>query len=390
MKQQLTSMKQQLLDELGHVLHIWEDRSWDAQRRIWRTMGCDNRPLASGRRSGVLISRVLWACSAAKNLTGDAHYAQLAQTAYEDLCANYLDKEFGGVYNDLNADGSVLDDRKVSYNQSYAIYALSEYYRATGCEEALAKAMDIYALIEHSAWDAVRGGYHTVCDRVWRVQPDSFTMDTHLHLMEAYTNLHKAKADPAVARSLRQCVEALRSRFLRPSGALYQNLQLTWEPTADTSDRFGDEGECVWMMAEAAAQLGDEAYTAQVMEAVRAMADNIVAVGYDKDHGGVYDRLNADGSMSTDKLWWEESEAATGLLYAYALFGEERFARGALGIWDFMRTYFLNADDEWNWKTRADGSFIPITDPASPLKCPYHSARIAVLCVPVLERLTGC
>lgn len=215
------------------------------------------------------------------------------------------------MYNDLNADGSILDDRKVTYNQSYAIYALSEYYRATGHEDALTKALEIYALIERHAWDDGRGGYHTVCDHRWHVQPDSFTMDTHLHLMEAYTNLHKACPDPDVAKSLRQCVEALRRRFLRPNGALYQNLQLSWEPVEDTSDRYGDEGECVWMMTEAAAQIGDEAYTGLVMEAVRSMADNICSIGYDEVHGGVYDRLNSDGSMSTDKLWWEQSEAAT-------------------------------------------------------------------------------
>lgn len=389
MKKELELMERQLAEELPRVLKFWEDNSLDRERGIFLTLGCDNAPLRDGRRSGVLICRVLWAYSAACRLEGGERWREAADIAYEDLRRHYIDRENGGIYELLDSSGAVKSGVKATYTQSYAVYALSEYAMATGNSESLETAWDIFRLIQENAFDRERNGYHTSCSRAWQVQPDCFMLDTHLHLIEAYTNLHKAQPDDEVRGALLALTDIMISRHLTESGRLCQKLSLDWESMGDDTDRFGDEAECCWMLTEAAVQLGGGAAGDRIRSAVELMGGNILTRGLDREHGGVFDCVRTDGSVNTDKLWWEESETVTAMLYLYALTGREEYFRAAQGTWEFMRRHICTPSREWIWKVSAAGRPITPADPADPLKCPYHSSRVSVLCVPLLRRLAG-
>ncbi|MGM9521506.1 MAG: AGE family epimerase/isomerase [Oscillospiraceae bacterium] len=387
MKRKLKTMEQQLLEELPRILAYWEKTSWDGEKGIFLTLGCDNRPLKSGRRSAVLVSRVLWAFSAAYRLTGERHYLEVAGLAYEDLMKNFLDRQFGGLYVGLEADGTPYSDNKSTYTQSYAIYGLSEYYLAGGGEESLNKAKDIFRRIEEHAYSNEFGGYTAVCGRDWSDLGGGLEVDTYLHLTESYANLLKAWDDEELRASLRRVVSILTEKFLRPDGGLYQGLNRDWSCTQDVSDRFADDAEGAWMILEAASAIGDAVFTGTVNAAAEKMITRLATVGYDAQNGGVFDRLNSDGTMSTDKMWWEESESAIAMLYGFRLNGSEELAQKALETWDFIRRFICTENNEWNWKVHADGTFVPITDPSKPLKCPYHSTRIVTHCVPIINTI---
>ena len=384
----------QLKNEVDRVLHIWEERSFDRERKIFWTLGCDNKPLRDGRRSAVLMARILWAYSAAYELVKKDEWKELADLAFSDLYEHYRDQKNGGVYEMLDRDGEPLCRDKVIYTQSYSVYACAQYYKISGNRISLEFAEDIFKRIEDSAWSDDLEGYLPLCGENWEPfenwndRPElkgKFVVDTFLHLIESYTVLYKVWKDPELEQAVRRLAGILTGRFLRENGALYQELSLEWTPLSDLSDRYGDEAECSWMLCEAAAALNDQNLNASVKQAVEKMLDNICRDGFDETYGGVYDRKNTDGTMSTDKLWWEESESVIALLYGYRLLKKQEYLEKAENIWNFIQKYIMNMEDEWNWKVEQDGTAIPVVDPADPLKCPYHNTRLTVLAVPVLE-----
>jgi len=393
-KTKLTAMKEQMLHTLPRTLSFWEERAWDPEKEIILTLGCDNRPLGSGQRSAVLVSRVLWAFSSAYRLTGDRRWLTDAARAYTDLREHFADPLYGGIYEELSADGRVSSDEKRIYTQSYAIYGLSEYSMAAakaGQSEVSAEAEDwafkILTLIEQNGYSAEKDGYVTACTRMWTREKGNFAVDTYLHLTESYTNYLKCtqrQADPC-REALRKLVESLCTRWLRPEGALYQTLTEEWLPAADLSDRFADDAECAWMITEAVEQIGESALTEQVRASVQKIMQNMKGRGYDSANGGVFDRYNQDGRMDTDKMWWEESESVTGLLYGYRMLGETELAEKAAGTWDFLQQHMIREDGSWNWKVGQDGRYIIPEDPSDPLMCPYHSVRVITMCVPLID-----
>ena len=384
----MKNLKCELERELPRVLAFWKEHAFNPEDGSFLTLGCDNRPLPDGRRSSVLQSRILWAYSAAFCETKNKEYLEIADRAFVYLKEKFLDPVYGGVYELLDSSGDPTDRSKVIYTQSYAVYGCAAYYLAGGNREALEAAKTIYEKIESEAFDGQTGGYLPVLGREWdRTAPnDRMIMDTHLHLTESYALLHEAWPDERLRQSLKRVTEILLNRYLRPHGALYQVLDNRWQETEDTSDRFGDEAECAWMICKAAERVCEPELTKRVHQASVLMMENLLRNGYDTVHGGVFDRKNSDGSMSTDKLWWEESESVIGLLYAWEVSKKAEFAEKALETWEFIRKYILNPENEWNWKVRADGTFVNITDPSDPLKCPYHSARICILAGQLLKR----
>ena len=185
----------QLKNEMDRVLHIWKDRSLDQERKIFRTLGCDNKPLRDGRRSAVLMARILWAYSAAYELVKRNEWKELADLAFADLYEHYRDRKNGGVYEMLDKDGKPLCRDKVIYTQSYSIYACAQYYKISGNRISLEFAEDIFRRVEDSSWRNDLEGYLPLCGENWEPfenwndRPElkgKFVVDTFLHLIESY------------------------------------------------------------------------------------------------------------------------------------------------------------------------------------------------------------
>ena len=379
-----TVFEKELLGDTVSNLKYWETVSLDPGKGIFLTLGCDNLPLASGVRSTVLISRILWAYSTAYRLMGNPRYLELADIAFRDFRDHYVDRASGGVFEKLNADGTPLDTRKITYTQSYAVYGLAEYALASGSVEAANLATEISGYIDSRAYSEEYRCYLPAFDRQWNNLGGTVSIDVHMHLVESYTTLYKLTRSAALGERLKYIVRLLIDHYLRPNGALYQQLHTDMSETDDLSDRFGDDAECCWMIAEAAAALEDSSFASQVSPASIRLAQHILEDGIDRTYGGVYDRRNTDGSMNTEKMWWEESESVIAMMYAYRLTGNEQYAEAAWNIWKFIQSY-IATDREWNWRVKADGTPIPAADPSDPLKCPYHNTRLTALVVPILR-----
>lgn len=344
----------------------------------------------------VMHARILWTFSAACRLFGDPAYRAAAEAAKASLLGNFCDQEYGGVYWTISADGRPLETKKQFYGLSFAIYGLSEYYRATGDREALDAAVRLYGEIEHHAFDPQYDGYFEASDRTWNLLDDmrlsdkdaneKKTMNTHLHILEAYTNLYRVWPDPDLRRQLANLLRLFLRRLLSPStNHLGLFFGERWEDRSEGVYSYGHDIEASWLLFEAAEVIGDPALMQEVLSRTAALG-RAALEGYMSDGSMAYEG-NAEGITDRERHWWVQAETMVGLYYLSAFHGEERAAAMLLDTWDYIKSHLIDRESgEWFWSIRADGGVNLDDDKAGIWKCPYHNGR---MCLELLERLGG-
>jgi len=347
-----------------------------------------------GMPSGSLLSaRILWTYSHAYRRSKDPAHLAMARRALQDLEQRYWDAKDGGFLWMADQAGRIINDTKQVYGQSFAIYALAEYSLATGDKEALARAMEVFHLVETHSRDRVQGGYLEAFTRDWRrtggklsaIGPEfPKSQNTHLHLMEAYTTLFRAQPDSEVREALRSIIELMLTRVLTPDGRhLNLYFQEDWTP-ASSRFSYGHDIEANWLMTQAAEALGDPALLARVHKAVLLLAESTLAEGLEAD-GGVINEGTLKGPDDFDKEWWQQAEAVVGFLNSYQISGDKRYLQAARRVWDFIELRIVDQQHgEWHRAVTRAGQVKPGLAKVSFWKCPYHNARA---CMETLARL---
>jgi mannobiose 2-epimerase len=288
----------------------------------------------------------------------------------------------------LDHAGRPIADRKQTYALAFSVYALAEYHRATGSADALGRAVSLYRAIEAHASDPGHGGYAEARARDWSALEDvrlsekdrnaPRSMNTHLHVMEAYAGLLRSWDDPGLRERLRALVALHLERILDPAtGHLLLFFDERWAPLCRTVS-FGHDIEASWLLVEAADVAGDGGLAERARGAAVAMARATLAEGEDAEHGGVFAEREEDGRLDDDKHWWMQAEAVVGFLNAWELTGEEAFLAAAERAWAFVERFLVDrVHGEWRWRVRRDGTPIPGLPKVEPWKCPYHNSRAA-------------
>jgi mannobiose 2-epimerase len=344
-------------------------------------------PLAP--RGGVLCARILWTWSAAFRDTGDEAHRATADRAFAYLRDRFFDREHGGTYWMLDHEGRPVADRKQTYALAFSVYALAEYHRATGSADALERATSLFRAIERHAADPGDGGYWEARARDWSPLEDvrlsdkdlnaPKSMNTHLHVMEAYANLLRAWEGPGLRGRLRDVVALHLDRIVDPqAGRLLLFFDERWTPVSRMVS-YGHDIEASWLLVEAAEAAGDPALLERAKAAAVRMARVTLAEGVDAVHGGVFAERGEDGRLDDDKHWWMQAEAVVGFLNAWEMTGEEPFLAAAERVWAFVDRFLVDrVHGEWRWRVRRDGTAIPGLPKVEPWKCPYHNSRAAL------------
>jgi mannobiose 2-epimerase len=382
-----------------NILPFWAHHVVDEEHGGFHGLVMDDLrvdPLAP--KGGVLNARILWSYSAALGRYGDPAYRRMADRAFEYLLGHFWDEEHGGLYWMLDHAGRPIADRKQTYSLAFGLYGLAEYYRATGCREALDRAVRLYRTIETHATDGPRGGYWEARARDWSPLADvrlsekdrnaPKSMNTHLHLMEAYANLLRVWDDPGPRERLRALVEIHLDHIIgRATGHLFLFFDERWAPIG-RGVSYGHDIETSWLLMEAADLLGDPGLQARTREAALQMARVTLAEGFDRERGGLFAERDEDGRLDDEKHWWMQAEAVVGFLNAYELTREEAFLDAAERTWAFIDRFLVDrTHGEWRWRVRRDGSVIPGLPKVEPWKCLYHNSRAALETIERVERL---
>lgn len=397
-KPDLASYARAVESELrGNILPFWMEHTRDRERGGFvGLITNDLKVKPDAARGALLTSRILWTFSAAYRRFHDPEYLAMARWAYDDLCVRFWDPEFGGLYWEISADGKPTDPRKIVYVQSFGIYGLSEFFRASGEKAALDRAISLYRLLETHAHDRKNLGYFEEFGRDWKISRTrggrrgsamgSFgqkSQNTHIHILEAFTNLSRVWDDAGLRRDLREVAEVLMTRVLDSSNQhLRLFLEEDWTPVSEEFS-YGHDIEYSWLITEAAEQLGDAALLARAKQSAVAIAEVTLREGVDRD-GGVMSEGTARGVKDGYKEWWPQAEACVGFVNASQLSGDRRFFEASQRSWAFITAHLIDRKNgEWFQGVTREGRVVnPLK--VSFWKCPYHNGRA---CLELLDRL---
>lgn len=338
-------------------------------------------------KGAVLNARILWTFSAAYRLFHKPEYLETATRAKEYVLTRFWDYSYGGVYWQLAADGTPMDTKKQIYAQGFAIYGLSEYARATGDAEALEKAVELYRLIEKYSLDKVLNGYLEAFTHDWKEIADmrlsdkdaneKKTMNTHLHILEPYTNLYRVWPTRELKRSICNLIELFLDKIFASTGHLQLFFDQEWNSKQQVVS-YGHDIEASWLLYEAAVITGDSDLTDRVLNAIPSIV-KAASEGVQPDGSLIYEKDTATGHLVSDRHWWVQAEAVVGFWYAYKLFGRDEYRILAENCWNYITHHLVDSvHGEWYWSIKADGKVNTLDDKAGFWKCPYHNGRMCM------------
>lgn len=341
----------------------------------------------------VLNSRILWTFSSAYRILKNPDYLKVAEKSKDYLLKYFFDKENGGVYWLLDNKGNMKDGKKQIYAQAFAIYGLTEYYRASNDQNSLDKAIELFYLIEKYSFDSDRDGYFEAFSREWGEMDDlrlsakdaneKKTMNTHLHILEAYTNLYRVWKDDLLKNQLYELLKVFSEKIINSSSFnLNMFFDEDWNDKTDLVS-YGHNIESSWLIYEAAEVLGDEDLIMELKDKCIKIAE-VSKEGIMKDGSMIYERFFETGHTDYDRHWWVQAESVIGFLNAYYISGKEEYLNLSLAGWKFISENIIDKKNgEWYWSV--DRYLMPNVkeDKAGFWKCPYHNSR---MCLEIIER----
>ncbi|WP_037284742.1 AGE family epimerase/isomerase [Saccharibacillus sacchari] len=397
--------KAQLEEELrDNILAFWlKNAPSPGDNGFVGEIGADLSVHAEADRSLVLNARILWTFAAAYRRYKTAAYLDMAARAYRYLRSNFEDLEHGGYYWMLSADGKPSEEKKQVYGQSFVIYALSEYAMALEAAgepedglraELLEECRRIFGLLEKYSRDPQYDGYIEAHARDWSETGDlslsgkdlneKKSMNTHLHVLEGYTNLYRVWPSDELKAALNDLLEVTLKHIVdSQTGHFLLFFDDAWDSKSDHVS-YGHDIEGSWLLYEAAEVLGDEALTKRVHGVALQMARAVLERGVDQD-GGLWNEAEGGALVDDAKDWWPQAEAMVGFYNAYQLSGEEKYREAAGRSWDFIRNHIVDRENgEWYWSVSNDRVPNVENPKLGAWKCPYHNSRA---CLEMLVRL---
>ena len=388
----LQTFRDELQAELEEILSFWSTQTID-HRQGGFIGKMDNIGLVDDNapKGLVLNARILWTFSAAYAKTPDPTYLAVAQRAFGVLSDQFYDEQYAGYYWSIGADGTALNTRKQVYGQAFVLYALAEYHRILHDENerliVWAKAVMVFGWIEQYSFDRKHNGYWEAVAQDGsplddlrlseRDRNDPKTMNTHLHILEAYANLYRIWPDRILQPQLNNLIDLFLDKIVdSTTHHLICFFDAEWNPSPSPIS-YGHDIETAWLLLEAA-----EIEQYRVEDARRAALQIALAAaeGFDPTLGALYyeDHL-------LEKHWWVEAEAMVGFLNAWEITQEEHWLDKSLACWAYIKQEIKDKEHgEWFWGIDAQGKVMEGEDKVGFWKCPYHNTRA---CLEIIRRL---
>ena len=387
--------KHKVNTELQNLLQFWSTKTIDQKNGGFYGRIDGHNVLHPKADKGIILNtRILWTFAAAAQLTKDENHIQVATRAKDYLLRYFWDYDKGGVFWMADYQGNILDTKKQIYAQGFAMYAFVEYYKLTGDNTCLNKAVELFELIEQHSFDTENNGYLEAFSEDWVLLEDlrlsakdaneKKTMNTHLHILEAYTNLYRVWKDKRLEKQLKNLIQLFLNTIIdHDSPHLYLFFDENWNIKSEEIS-FGHDIEASWLLTEAAEVLGNQEVLERVEHQAILMAAGTLKKAIDNDHAILYEM--EDGKITdSDRHWWVQAEACVGFVNAYQLTKDKKYLTAAEKTWDYIETYLIDRDfGEWHWRTDANNQPILTENKVGSWKAPYHNVRA---CLEIMHRL---
>lgn len=377
------------------IIPFWKSLRDDEYGGYYGYLDYDLKLDKKAEKGCILNSRILWFFSNAYLLLKDDSLLNEAKHAYEFMTTKCFDKKNGGIYWSMTYDGQVKDPTKHTYNQAFAVYALSSYYLASGNSDALKEAKELYRIIETKCKD--ENGYLEAFDQSFHkmgndklsengVMADR-TMNTLLHVLEAYTELYKACSDDDVKEALEGILylfsEKIYNKKLHRQEVFFDN---DYRSLIDLHS-YGHDIETSWLVDRAVEQIDDPGHDLRkkIMPVTKDLYENILETAFD---GHSLPNECENGKVDETRVWWVQAETVVGFINAYNRSGntDERYLKAAENCLEYIFDYLVDKrkGSEWFWAVNHDGTPVKELPIVEPWKCPYHNGR---MCIEIIRRM---
>ena len=377
---------------LEHNILDWWLQLRDPRGGFYGEVSSDGRISPDAPRGVILNARIIWAFAAAYRALGRKEYLDAAVWAKEWFLKHFCDHEYGGVYWSVSATGEPLEDKKQLYSQGFAIYGLSELARANGDKEALNEAVNLFKVVEAKFSDTLYGGYTEALARDFSPLEDMSlsahdinadkTMNSHLHILEAFANLYRVWPDPSLKDAVERLLDITCKKVMGEDGHLKLYFKNDWTVLPGAVS-YGHDIETSWLMLECAEALDDES----VVSRVKPYALSLGIAGNEgllQDGSMRYERLT-DGTFDDSRQWWVQAETVVGNLWLWKYHGVASGYNVAIKAWDYIIKNLVDSEGgEWWWAVLPDGTLDKANPKAGFWKCPYHNSRMCLEALRIL------
>lgn len=392
MPDRIQSFNEALKAERDEILSYWANHAVDKHGFIGQ-IDFSEQKNESADKGSVLNARILWTFSAAFKQTQKEAYRALAKRAFYSIVEDFYDKVHGGIFWSIDHSGLPKDTKNQVYAIAFAIYGLSEYYAAFQDEDALNLAISLYQKIEQHSFDPINKGYFEAFTRDWQPIEDlrlsekdaneKKTMNTHLHIAEAYANLYGVWKNERLKDSLIVLLETIAQYFINTrTGHLKLFFDENWNEKPDVIS-YGHDIEAAWLLQHCAEVTGDENLISRYKRFAVQIAEATIE-GIDADGGLWYEFDPQKKELIAEKHWWPQAEMLLGFYNAWELTSNNKYLDIVLKNWNFIQKYIIDKQNgEWHWGVDADYNLIE-KDKAGFWKCPYHNGRA---CIELIRRI---
>jgi mannobiose 2-epimerase len=387
----MIDFKEEVKAELTeHIIPFWINLRDDENGGFYGSLSTDLELDKKADKGIIAHARILWTFSAVYNEIGGEENLKNAKHAYEFLINKGLDKEYKGFYWMLDYKGNKTDTRKHIYVQSFCIYALSEYYRASKNEKALEYAIDLYNLVEDTGFDKDIKAYREEFNREWEEAINEMlsengviadiTMNTHLHVLEAYTNLYLVWQDEGLKKVIENLIYVFYEKIYdKETKFLKVFLNKNWQSIIDLKS-FGHDIEASWLIDDAIKAIGlkDEKLDKMIID----IAYNIGEYAIQEDGSLINEEENSIKDF--DRVWWVQAEAVIGFLNIYEKNKDELMLTYAKDLWTYIKDKIIDKRPGAEWYQSINAKGNPTTRRiVEPWKAPYHNGRF---CLEIMKR----
>ena len=375
----------------SNILPFWLQLK-DPRGGFYGEVSADGTVFYDAPRGVILNARLIWSFAAAYGHLQKTEYLVAAVHARDWFLDHFCDHKYGGVYWSVSAEGERIESKKQLYAQGFAIYGLSELYKVSGDEDALKNAINLFKVVETYFKDKENGGYIEALSRDFSPLKDMSlsahdinadkTMNSHLHILEAYANLYQVWPNEELKDALVKLVDLCGTRLMRPDGHLNLYFKKDWTVIPGAVS-YGHDIETSWLLLEAAFALRD----ADVVNRVRPWAVKMGQAGNEgllPDGSMLYEKLT-DGRLDDSRQWWVQAETVVGNLWLWKYHADAAAWDRALAAWSYIKDHLVDSlAGEWWWAILPDSSRDLSQPKAGFWKCPYHNTR---MCLQVLSVL---
>lgn len=395
MSTQIRNLKKELRTELDSILSYWSVFCLDnTNGGFIGQIDCNEHKNFEAEKGSVQNARILWSFSSAYQITRDEEHKKIAKVAFEYIQNNFYDTVYGGIFWSINPDKTPKDTKNQIYALAFVIYGMTEYYAISKDERALEYSIALYKKIKKYSYDSIQKGYFEALTRDWQPIEDlrlsdkdaneKKTMNTHLHIVEAFANLYKVWKDETLKKDIIELLEVIERYFINPkTGHLKLFFDENWVEKPDVIS-YGHDIEAAWLLQQCAEITEDPKLIERFKKYAILLTDATIE-GIDPIDGGLWYEFDPKNEqLIAEKHWWPQAELIIGFYNAYQMTKNQKYLDVVINNWDFVKKYILDKKNgEWFWGVYEDYSFIQ-KDKAGFWKCPYHNSRT---CIELIHRI---